>query len=358
MKIMVYFPIIGSKAGVAFYTENVINNFLKYTNNRLVLVTNEEGKRLFNLRESKNLEVIVYNVKSSMKNIYFQMFTLNRLIDKYNITHMFFTSNPVILKKSKGVKYFSTIHDLNEFEIENKYGYIKNFYRKNVMLPLAVKKNDHIITSSNFSLNQFKKHYPQYINKVKLVYLGIKEFKYYKEIKKEKIILFVGRVDPIGKNLYEMLDAVKRIVSYDDEYKLFIIGGKFIGSEEFLKRCEDELGKNFKYLGFVSDEELERYINKSRYTILFSKYEGFGLPAVESIACGTPVIINENCKALCEILGECRIYINTLDIKQFIEIESDDEKYKLLVSNGLNLSKYYTWKGCVLELNNLFKLEM
>lgn len=355
MRIMIYFPIIGGKAGVAYYTENIINNILRYTDTEILLVTNQNGKNDFKFVESENLKILVVNVEKSIQNIIFQMFRLNKIAAKNNIDKIFYPANPLILFKLKKTKYISTIHDLNELDNKNKYEFLKSFYRRNIMLPLGIRNSDVIVTVSDFSLKQFRKYYPQYVHKCNVIYNGIRDFKH-KAIPKEKIILFTGRIDPDGKNLYKMLNLFDKINEVDKEYRLILAGSLFDGGKEFKEFTEKKYGNRVRFLGFIDDDQLEELFNKARYTVLFSRLEGFGLPVFESMKCGTPVIINRVCEVLNNLVGDLAISVDESNydgFSKFIEMEKSKELYYDICNKSIVFSEKFTWKEAALKLIQL-----
>lgn len=358
MRVLTYFPLIGAKAGVAYYTENMINQPLENTNANIVLLTNQNGIDNFRFKKSSKLEVVKIDVNGSIQNILFQAFSINKYANKYNCDVVFYPSNPLVGFKRKDKRYISTIHDLNELEFKQKYSFAKSLYRRKIMLPLGISRSDKLITISQFSFSQIQKFYPNSINKVSIIENGTREFRKFENIKKEKLLLFVGRIDPIGKNLYKTLEVFDRLLEIDNGYKMIFAGGKFDGTDEFMQYATERFGEKVEFLGFVSDEELELLYNKSKYSILFSKLEGFGLTAFESLRCGTPIIINKECQVLNQLIGSIAITLdedNLQDMTSIEELESKPELYQELSEKGIEFSKEYSWEKAAIKLNAEFQ---
>ncbi|MDC3123551.1 glycosyltransferase family 4 protein [Gammaproteobacteria bacterium] len=107
-------------------------------------------------------------------------------------------------------------------------------------------------------------------------------------------ILAVGNIEP-RKNLTEIAKAVQRLNSNGNhDLKLVIAGRRNYDSEEIERQLSLELGDKVIYLGFVTDEEKLRLYQNCACHVYASKYEGFGIPPVESLVVGTPTVIADN----------------------------------------------------------------
>ena len=181
-------------------------------------------------------------------------------------------------------------------------------------VPLILKQSKLILCNSLSTLNDF--HYFYKVPKQKLVpiKLGFNNQKYY-PLQKEKsnFFLIIGRHNP-HKNLERVIRAFA--LAKINDYKLVFIG-------EFDERHTPKLLKIINDLsishlcewhGWVSDEKKVLLLNQCKALIISSLWEGFGLPALEAMACGTPIIAS-NKGALPEVVGECGYLINPLDIE-------------------------------------------
>ena len=155
-----------------------------------------------------------------------------------------------------------------------------------------------------------------------------------KELPKNPYILYVGNDYP-HKNLKRLKLAFGKLVKeYDVNYELILIT-KFIGEEEL-----DNLYRNASLFVFPSLSE------------------GFGLPPLEAMARGVPVV-SSNATCLLEILGDAALYFNPLDIEDMAEkirkTLSDDRVKKALIQKGFEQIKKYSWEKMAEETLNLYK---
>ena len=150
------------------------------------------------------------------------------------------------------------------------------------------------------------------------------------------------------KNFKSVLKAFKEL---DIDYKLIMVGNfgeNFIIDEEtktIIKQAEKS--NKIEFRKNVSDEELIKLYNQSKLFIYPSFYEGFGLPPLEAMACGTPVITS-NVSSLPEVGGDAVMYCNPYDvedIKNKIEMVLNDEKLQQeMIQKGLQRVKKFTWE--------------
>ena len=257
------------------------------------------------------------------------------------------TSNgPMFAPKSFNFKNVVWIHDVNQFY----KGYSSTIYKifSSIRCPMIAKCADIIITVSEFSKKEISKylHVPE--SKIKVVYNGIDDLFISDNPGKaielpEKYILYVGTSHP-RKNLHRLIQAYSKIKDHIEE-KLVIIGPKprRVFSEINLNkyRSEDIIVK-----GFVSPEELKYAYQNASVFVYPSLYEGFGLPPLEALACGTPVVVSKIPPFL-EVLGDFAHYVdpyNIDDIAQGIIKVLQESFSQRKVNNGKQYARQFTWE--------------
>ena len=161
----------------------------------------------------------------------------------------------------------------------------------------------------------------------------------------QKYLLFVGTLQP-RKNLLRLIEAFALLK--DKDIMLLIAGliregrGGWMNQGVFKKVEQLGLGNRVKFTGYVSNEEIPGLMKGAKAFVLPSLYEGFGIPAIEAMAVGTPVIVSQ-VSSLPEICGDAAFYIddpyNVDSIRIALETV-DKSKTKL----GLELVKRYNWK--------------
>ncbi|MFP4486779.1 MAG: glycosyltransferase family 4 protein [Campylobacterales bacterium] len=227
-------------------------------------------------------------------------------------------------------------------------------------MPFVVRRADRIITISEYSKSEIEKHYPKSKGKIEVLLLGYhKNFQKLKDVKKKNQILYVGSMNN-RKNFIGAIKAFKLL--NDDRYKFMIIGNfsdNFVVDEQsrlLIEKSRQDI--NIEFRSNVNDDELIKIYNESKLFLFPSFYEGFGLPVLEAMACGTPVVCS-NETSLPEVGGDAVVYCNPYsieDIKQKIEMVINDEKLqKDMIQKGLERAKEFSWEKCADEHMRVFE---
>jgi len=204
-------------------------------------------------------------------------------------------------------KTITVIHDIQYIFFPKNFPILKYLYRR-MFIPISIKKSDLVITISKSVRDEiYNKFKP---NNVVVVYNPIKvEKKEYltfndKTIPTESFFLIPSGLYP-NKNIFNLLKAIEKIGSETSEFRFVFIGP--FNREEFIRKFS-EIGPLTVVLGYVN-AELKDYLYKKCVAVIYpSIYEGFGMPYVEAILMGKPIIVSEINIAR-EILGDCAYYI-------------------------------------------------
>lgn len=282
----------------------------------------------------------------------------------------FFLALP-IYKKFKTVV---TVHDLTPIVFPNAFPRGIKGEIKWQMQRFSLKKASAIITDSKSSKNDVIKYVGVKDNKITVVPLAASEnFKPLNDtlilrsirVKYElpdRFLLYVGDVTP-NKNLPRLVDAVKEI-----KVPLVMVG-KSLVSEDYdrnnpwnkdLNRINElaKGDKNILRLGFVPTEDLVGIYNLATVFTIPSLYEGFGLPVLEAMACGCPVITSKE-GSLKEVAQDAAYYVDAYDfeniaqgIKEVFENENLQQELKI---KGLENAKRFSWKKTAEETLEVYK---
>jgi glycosyltransferase involved in cell wall biosynthesis len=175
---------------------------------------------------------------------------------------------------------------------------------------------------------------------------------------RQPFILFVGTIEP-RKNLDTLLTAYARMVTRHTPAQLVIAGGLGWRYHGLLERIERfGLGDRIVLPGRIADSDLPALYSAARVVALPSLYEGFGLPALEAMACGTPVVTS-NVSALPEIVGEAGLMVPPLDsgllagrLGQVIE---DDALAARLSQAGVARAAQFTWRRAAEQTADVYR---
>ncbi len=218
-----------------------------------------------------------------------------------------------------------------------------------------------IITISEFSKKEIIKYLKVNGDKVDAILLGAgKKSKIISkcELNGEKYFLYVGNVKE-HKNLKVLLKAFNNIKNMIDA-KLLIVGNKekLRSYDKKLDDITNEIGDKVIFTGYVSDEKLEEYYLNALAFVFPSKYEGFGLPILEAMERGCPVI-SSNAASLPEVAGEAALLFDPYNEKELadlmLKIYDNPKLREELVKRGYEQIKKFSWQKCSANTMDVLK---
>jgi glycosyltransferase involved in cell wall biosynthesis len=163
----------------------------------------------------------------------------------------------------------------------------------------------------------------------------------------ERFILYVGLLEP-RKNLPMLIRAYKRLIDGGENFKLVLVGRYGWRYEELLRQINNlDLEGMVHFTGYVSQEDLPLVYNLSSLFVYPTLYEGFGLPALEAMACGVPVITTD-VSSLPEIVGEAGILVPVNNVEALygamIAVLGDEDLRRKMINKGIQRAAKFTWE--------------
>lgn len=252
-----------------------------------------------------------------------------------------------------------TIHDVSHERYPEWFS--KNYYRfYHYMMPRIGRKAHAVLTVSEFSKKEIIDTLNLDADKIHVIHSNVpfhnkptKEeiLNYKRDTKAEKYILAVSSMDP-RKNFERLVNAFQKIE--DKSIKLYIIGMSFKAFNT--PDLQKLIGKNIYLPGYVSDEALQKMYQNALLFIYPSLYEGFGLPPLESMTYGCPVI-NSGIPALREVSEDAALYVDPYDEEDITmkinQLLHDENLRKDLQSKGLEQIKKYSWEKSAQQVYKL-----
>jgi glycosyltransferase involved in cell wall biosynthesis len=246
-----------------------------------------------------------------------------------------------------------TIHDAAEISIPKNFSFI---FRTSYQILHAIlgKQAKKIITVSNFSKIELKEHYSIDDCKITVTYEGSDHIASLEadesilcknNLLEKKFILAVSTLNP-NKNFASIIES---FLYLDDLDCNLVIAGR---KSKIFNQSESFISQKAKYVGFITDGELKALYNHADGFVFPSFYEGFGLPPIEAMTCGCPVIVSQSA-ALPEICGDAALYCdpkNPRDIASKIrQLLSDPSLQNTLRQKGKERSQAFSWNTCAKE---------
>lgn len=223
----------------------------------------------------------------------------------------------------------------------------------------AVRRTDHIIAVSEATKHDLVQRLGVPESKVSVIYeasarqyrqLPADEARRYVSSKydlNEDYIFFVSTIEP-RKNVPGLLKAYRGLLdAYKLKVKLVLAGGQGWLSDEVLATVEKlNLSEQVRFLGRVPSADLPFLYNAARLLVHPSFYEGFGLPPLEAMACGTPVVVS-NVSAMPEVVGDAGVMVDPNDISEMTvgmyRVLTDDQLRAEMIHKGLARAACFSW---------------
>lgn len=284
-----------------------------------------------------------------------------------DVTHFFNYIVPPFVHGKKVV----TIHDM----VIRAYPETVRWRTKQLLnsgMKKSMKRADVIITDSEFSKKEIEKYYPAFAQKVKVVYCGVNLEKFHPVLEKEKIervknsigisgeyFLYLGTIEP-RKNLERLIQAFRLVCDNDAKApKLVLAGGKgWLNSGIYEKVKELGIEEKVIFTKYVPDEDLCPLINGACAFVFPSIYEGFGMPPLEAMACGVPVITSGEA-SLPEVVGDCALIADAYSPESIAQamtrIYTDTQLAEELRKKGPLRAAQFTWERFSAQLYDIYK---
>lgn len=321
-----------------------------------------EGYKFYIIHNSRKYEKRFHNFEETFVNV------KNKLLFDYLYVPFWCKKNNFdILLSPKNIipflvnsKKVVTIHDLAYFMPEfNAYLPHDVLYMK-YMIKNSCKRANAIIAVSENTKKDIVRILGTNEEKIKVIHSGVSnEFHIIKnrEILNEvrtkyqlnkKFILFTGGITP-RKNVVRLIKAFNQI-SDKVPHELVLTGARGWNNKKELELIEQN--DKIKKLGFVPDEDMPILYNLTDIFVYPSLYEGFGLPTLEAMACGCPVI-SSNSSSIPEVVGDAAMMVDPFDVdalaNAMYEVLTTDELRGEMIKRGLDRAKQFSWEKCVRE---------
>lgn len=239
------------------------------------------------------------------------------------------------------------VHDLIPVRFPKRFSPLTPYFR--YYIPQVLQQAEHIICNSTATARDITDFYKISSNKITPILLAY-DTNHFKKldlpIQETPYLLYLGRQDPY-KNLHRLIEAFAKISSND--IQLWLAGSPDKRYTPLLQRRVEELGlcDRVKFLDYVPYQQLPTLLNQAIALVFPSLWEGFGLPVLEAMACGTPVITS-NLSSLPEVAGDAAILIDPYNVGELATamqaLVEDGELRSRLSILGLERSRQFSWE--------------
>jgi glycosyltransferase involved in cell wall biosynthesis len=365
---------LGKRRGVGKYSLNLIRYLSEADkgNKYVLYIDREDVEGILPKRENFQIK----NIGSWNYLIWEQiLLPLEARKDKIDILHCTSNTSPVFLPR--GLALVSTVHDvsyLKPYSVMPKSPYLYQklgrVYRKAVV-PKSLKKSDMVITVSEFAKKDILSHI-HFLNEAKvfITYEAVSDV--FKVIDKEdakrfaklrygiagNYILNVGGRDPQKNTAFLIENFIELKKTRRSLGKMVIVGFLNYNKTDFYKDLVNSGLKNEVYfIDFVSENELVQLYNGAELFVFPSLYESFGLPPLEAMACGVPVIAS-NTGAIPEIVGDAAMLINPKSKDEYraalLRLLGEQGLRQELIRRGFERIKKFSWLKMAVETLSVY----
>ena len=280
------------------------------------------------------------------------------LFKKIDVYHNPYFFGPLIKIFNRSTKIVITVHDLYHHTIpglmDKKLNLVFKFFADR-----AIKSADEVIVISTQTKNDLLSYLNIPLNRVNLIYQALND-KFssqrivYANIEKlglvsGRYILTVGKVLP-SKGLADLIKAFEILVKKNNAVEIKLVSAG-IANDPYVKEIEqlieslDISQQTINLLGYVSDDELSALYANASIVVVPSYYEGFGLPLLEAMKFGKPLVVRE-ASSLTEIVGDAGILFKTVEelADALNLLLTDSAKRRNLISEGYERLEFFSWK--------------
>jgi glycosyltransferase involved in cell wall biosynthesis len=352
--------------GIGTYTARLMENIMSIddTNSYTFFWPNDGYDFML---DKSNISVTLFGEKNKR---FWDESYLPSLISRRGFEVFHLPQNGLGLPQNKNCPYVVTIHDLIPYTMPETCGksYLDRFMEQ---MPYIVEAADKIITVSEYSKQDIMKLFNTPADKIKVTHLAADSgFKLMDKERawqflKEKYnytgdyILYLGGFSP-RKNVDGLLEAFRRLVhELPGHYDLMLLGASKDNHYELKKKIDDlGIGDRTVFAGFVPYEHLPYFYNCASVFVYPSFYEGFGLPPLEAMTCGTPTITS-NVTSIPEIVQDGAITIdpnnNDLLTENIYDVLTNLDLRRNLIEKGLRRAYNFSWKKTAIETIKVYE---
>ena len=346
------------RSGVGHYVTNLIREFQKIDkeNSYCLISNNGEFEAEFASRPNfENYRTWISNENHLVGDLW-ESFYLPGLLQRKGVS-VFHGPAFMIPLRFSGFRTVVTIHDIVAFikpeTVPLKYALYMRF-----LIGLVVRKADRVITPSESTKQDLIDRLKVPEEKIEVVYEAVSdEFKPWsgpgraEQVKRkfgirDRYMLFVGNLEP-RKNLVRLMRAFERARDrLGGAYQLVISGKKGWLYKDILTTYEQVNRGDVILTSYVSDKDLVDLYRSADMFVFPTLYEGFGLPVLEAMGCGAPVITS-SVSSIPEIAGDAAVLVDPLDIGQIseamVEVAFSEALRANLREKGLRQAAGFTW---------------
>lgn len=357
----------GTFSGVENYTLSMLEQLMRSDrDNRYVLFYN--GLKPVQTEELRflNTTVVTRRIPNKLlaaSTTFLRQPDFSKLVGEFDVLFMP-NLNHIVLREGK--KLVVTVHDLSPVVLPEYYDMKRRLWHWSVGFRRTLNRADKIIAVSEYTKRELVDVLGLDANKITVVYQGIDHTRYKPELEQARLrdvrnryglpgefILYVGTLEP-RKNVDGLLKAWEAM---NVKVPIVVAGKPGWKYGDIFKMAQKSSRRRLiQFLGFVPEADKPYVIKLARALAFPSLYEGFGLPVLEAMAVGTPVVTS-SVTSLPEVVGDAGLLVNPYNIEEITfaldQLLRDEGLRARLTEKGLLRAKDFSWEKTASQTLNL-----
>ena len=362
-------PLLDNQAGAERYTRNIINYLVRLNgDHQYHLILSRINQSLYRPNQGNFQQTVVdVNTRHKLLRILSEQIYLPRLLKRQGVNLLFSPCN--IGPRFLSVPLVITLFDLHWLRFPELFSPLRLAYLRRA-LTWSARKAEAVLTISENSKKDLINLLSVPEEKITVTYVGldplfreIPEKSELQELRrryglKDRFILSVGQLHK-RKNIPGLLQAYQRLAAHSPlNVQLVLAGGEGDGAAE-VREAVRQIGRDrVVFTGCLPDEDLLRFYHAAECLVYPSFYEGFGLPVLEAMACGCPVITS-NSSSLPEVAGGAALLIDPHRIETITEalvsLLANPVLSQSLIQKGLEQARKFTWEAAARRTLEVFE---
>lgn len=361
------------KTGVAQYLFALLRALLPATaQHKITLFVLEEDLPLFGFARDK-MEVVTVpeRFRPPVRNILWHQTKLPKLVRQHQLDVLHVPSYRRLLWR-KPCALVATIHDLAPFHVARKYDWKRMLYGRVIVRRLA-HRQDEIIAISENTARDIVTFFGLSRERITVIHNGLEHERFFPGSRERAqaaiakkfglqgpFFLYLARLEHPAKNHVRLISAFNEFKAATRSDWRLAFGGSDWHSAEAIHAAikQSPFAADIRSLGFVSNEVLPDLYRAADVFVYPSLYEGFGLPPVEAMACGCPVISSAR-GSLGEVIGDAAIVVDPENIQAMAEqlriLTTDDALKNRLRAAGLAQARKFDWSRTAAETLKVYE---
>lgn len=333
--------LIQKPTGISVYARNLLPELMPL--NPMVLAS-QDFPKVAQIQIPDNLSP-EYGLKGHAHRLWWLQSSLPKIYREFD-SNLIFSPLPEA-PIYRECRFITTVHDLIPLRFPRQLSPLTNYFR--YVVPLILREAVHIICDSDATARDLEDFYKIKREKITTIPLAYDQnnFKFNRQQKKENYFIYIGRQDTY-KNLRRLVEAFSKICHETDTQLWFIGPYDRRYTPQLIEQAKElDVETRVRFLDYVAYTELPKLLGGALALTFPSLWEGFGLPALEAMACGTPVITSK-LSSLPEVVGDAAMLVDPYNVSELAAamkmLANNAQLQKKLQIEGLERAKPFTWE--------------